>query len=80
MPGGRRGLVAPQNTFLETLIKRASAQAGDTGFILCNAQIVDFPVVYCSEEFSKLLGKLFICFIAYPINYEVYLDFEQIIL
>ena len=56
MPGGRRGLVAPQNTFLETLIKRASAQAGDTGFILCNAQIVDFPVVYCSEEFSKLLG------------------------
>ena len=56
MPGGRRGLVAPQNTFLDSLIKRASAQAGDTGFLLANAQIVDFPVVYCSEEFSKLLG------------------------
>ncbi len=56
MPGGRRGLVAPQNTFLETLIKKAIAQGGDTGFILCNAQIVDFPVVFCSEEFSKLLG------------------------
>lgn len=57
MPGGRRGLVAPQNTFLDTLIKRASSQqSADTGFLLCNAQIVDFPVVFCSEEFSKLLG------------------------
>ena len=56
MPGGRRGLVAPQNTFLDSLIKKAAAQAGDTGFLLANAQIVDFPVVYCSEEFSKLLG------------------------
>ena len=56
MPGGRRGLVAPQNTFLDTLIKRASNQGSDTGFLLCNAQIVDFPVVFCSEEFSKLLG------------------------
>ena len=26
------------------------------GFLLANAQIVEFPVVYCSEEFSKLLG------------------------
>ena len=24
--------------------------------MLANAQIVEFPVVYCSEEFSKLLG------------------------
>ena len=23
---------------------------------MANAQIVEFPVVYCSEEFSKLLG------------------------
>lgn len=56
MPGGRRGLVAPQNTFLDTLIKKAAAQGGDTGFLLCNAQIVEFPIVFCSEEFSKLLG------------------------
>ena len=55
MPGGRRGLVAPQNTFLDNLIKRASALP-DTCFILANAQIVDYPIVYCSEEFSKLLG------------------------
>ena len=55
MPGGRRGLVAPQNTFLDVLITRASNQP-DTSFIIANAQIVDFPIVYCSEEFSKLLG------------------------
>ena len=55
MPGGRRGLVAPQNTFLDVLIKRAAGQP-DTSFIIVNAQIVDFPIVYCSEEFSKLLG------------------------
>ena len=55
MPGGRRGLVAPQNTFLDVLIKRAASQP-DTSFIIVNAQIVDYPIVYCSEEFSKLLG------------------------
>ena len=26
MPGGRRGLVAPQNTFLENIIKRSNQQ------------------------------------------------------
>ena len=69
MPGGRRGLIAPQNTFLDNLIKRASSSqvgsggggvgssaSGGTCFLLANAQIVDFPIVYCSEEFSRLLG------------------------
>ena len=56
MPGGRRGLVAPQNTFLDVLIKRSQQQQQDSSFILVNAQIVDYPIVYCSEEFSKLLG------------------------
>ena len=55
MPGGRRGLVAPQNTFLDSLIKRAGSNP-DTSFLLSNAQIVDYPIVYCAEEFSKLLG------------------------
>jgi len=26
MPGGRRGLVAPQNTFLENIIRRSNSQ------------------------------------------------------
>ncbi|XP_065205248.1 potassium voltage-gated channel protein eag isoform X2 [Planococcus citri] len=55
MPGGRRGLVAPQNTFLENIIRRSSSQP-DSSFLLANAQIVDYPIVYCSETFCKLSG------------------------
>ncbi|XP_012238525.1 potassium voltage-gated channel protein eag isoform X7 [Bombus vosnesenskii] len=55
MPGGRRGLVAPQNTFLENIIRRSSSQP-DSSFLLANAQIVDFPIVYCNESFCKISG------------------------
>ncbi|XP_076223491.1 potassium voltage-gated channel protein ether a go-go isoform X7 [Nomia melanderi] len=55
MPGGRRGLVAPQNTFLENIIRRNSSQP-DSSFLLANAQIVDFPIVYCNESFCKIFG------------------------
>ncbi|XP_037970201.2 potassium voltage-gated channel protein eag isoform X1 [Plutella xylostella] len=55
MPGGRRGLVAPQNTFLENIIRRSSSQP-DSSFLLANAQIVDYPIVYCNEAFCKMSG------------------------
>uniref|UniRef100_A0A336LSJ2 CSON015324 protein n=1 Tax=Culicoides sonorensis TaxID=179676 RepID=A0A336LSJ2_CULSO len=55
MPGGRRGLVAPQNTFLENIIRRSNSQS-DSSFLLANAQIVDFPIVYCNESFCKISG------------------------
>ncbi|XP_071043422.1 potassium voltage-gated channel protein eag-like isoform X4 [Parasteatoda tepidariorum] len=55
MPGGRRGLVAPQNTFLENIIRRYNALS-DCSFLLANAQIVDYPIVYCSESFCKISG------------------------
>ena len=55
MPGGRRGLVAPQNTFLDNVIKRL-AQNPDTSFLIGNAKIIDFPIVYVSDEFSRLVG------------------------
>ncbi|XP_015925684.1 potassium voltage-gated channel protein eag [Parasteatoda tepidariorum] len=55
MPGGRRGLVAPQNTFLENIIRRYNSLS-DCSFLLANAQIVDFPIVYCSESFCKISG------------------------
>ncbi|VVC90961.1 unnamed protein product [Leptidea sinapis] len=55
MPGGRRGLVAPQNTFLESIIRRSSSQP-DSSFLLANAQIVDYPIVYCNETFCKMSG------------------------
>ena len=55
MPGGRRGLVAPQNTFLDNVMKQ-STQYPDTSFLIGNAQIIDFPIVYVSDEFSRLIG------------------------
>ncbi|KAM9433158.1 voltage-gated delayed rectifier potassium channel KCNH5 isoform 1-T1 [Salvelinus alpinus] len=52
MPGGKRGLVAPQNTFLENIVRRSS----ETSFLLGNAQIVGWPVVYSNDGFCKLSG------------------------
>nr|4LLO_B Chain B, Potassium voltage-gated channel subfamily H member 1 [Mus musculus]4LLO_D Chain D, Potassium voltage-gated channel subfamily H member 1 [Mus musculus]4LLO_F Chain F, Potassium voltage-gated channel subfamily H member 1 [Mus musculus]4LLO_H Chain H, Potassium voltage-gated channel subfamily H member 1 [Mus musculus] len=49
---GRRGLVAPQNTFLENIVRRSN----DTNFVLGNAQIVDWPIVYSNDGFCKLSG------------------------
>uniref|UniRef100_A0A183C1T7 Cyclic nucleotide-binding domain-containing protein n=1 Tax=Globodera pallida TaxID=36090 RepID=A0A183C1T7_GLOPA len=50
----RRGLVAPQNTFLEAVVRRCNNT--DSSFILANAQIIDYPIVYCNEGFSRLIG------------------------
>uniref|UniRef100_A0A6I8RGN7 Potassium voltage-gated channel subfamily H member 5 n=1 Tax=Xenopus tropicalis TaxID=8364 RepID=A0A6I8RGN7_XENTR len=52
MPGGKRGLVAPQNTFLENIVRRSN----ESSFLLGNAQIVDWPVVYSNDGFCKLSG------------------------
>ncbi|XP_076873018.1 potassium voltage-gated channel subfamily H member 5a isoform X2 [Brachyhypopomus gauderio] len=52
MHGGRRGLVAPQNTFLENIVRRSS----ETSFLLGNAQIVEWPIVYSNDAFCKLSG------------------------
>ncbi|XP_063047962.1 potassium voltage-gated channel subfamily H member 1a [Engraulis encrasicolus] len=52
MAGGRRGLIAPQNTFLENIVRRSN----DTNFVLGNAQIVDWPIVYSNDGFCKLSG------------------------
>ncbi|XP_064421236.1 potassium voltage-gated channel subfamily H member 5 isoform X1 [Latimeria chalumnae] len=52
MPGGKRGLVAPQNTFLENIVRRST----ESSFLLGNAQIVDWPVVYSNDGFCKLSG------------------------
>ncbi|KAK0411630.1 hypothetical protein QR680_005757 [Steinernema hermaphroditum] len=54
MPVAKRGLVAPQNTFLENVIRRCNN--ADCSFILANAQIVDYPIVYCNDGFSKMVG------------------------
>ncbi|XP_052829740.1 potassium voltage-gated channel subfamily H member 1 isoform X3 [Octopus bimaculoides] len=63
MPGARRGLVAPQNTFLENIIRRSNGQHREkeraqiySCFLLANARIVDYPIVYCNDGFCKLSG------------------------
>ncbi|XP_071505770.1 voltage-gated delayed rectifier potassium channel KCNH1-like isoform X1 [Diadema antillarum] len=54
MPMARRGLVAPQNTFLENIIRRSSIQ--HSNFILANARVVDYPIVYSNDGFCKMTG------------------------
>ncbi|XP_006814756.1 voltage-gated delayed rectifier potassium channel KCNH1-like [Saccoglossus kowalevskii] len=54
MPTGRRGLVAPQNTFVESIIRRSNVQ--HSNFLLANAQIVDYPIVYSNDGFCKMSG------------------------
>lgn len=44
-----------QNTFLDNVMKRA-AQFPDSTFLIGNAQIIDFPIVYVSDEFCRLVG------------------------
>ncbi|ESN98867.1 hypothetical protein HELRODRAFT_162328 [Helobdella robusta] len=53
MPTGK-GLVAPQNTFLESIIKNCVGK--NDCFLLANVRIVDYPIVYCSEGFTRLTG------------------------
>ena len=54
MGATRRGLVAPQNTFLENIVRRCNGS--HNAFLLANAQIIDYPIVYCNEGFTKLSG------------------------
>ena len=48
-------MVAPQNTFLDNVMKRIS-HSPETSFLIGNAQIIDFPIVYVSDAFSRLVG------------------------
>ncbi|CAH8477340.1 unnamed protein product [Schistosoma turkestanicum] len=48
----RRGLLAPQNTFLDTIIRKCDGQ--NSCFLLTNARILDFPIVYVSNGFTNL--------------------------
>ncbi|CAH8446589.1 unnamed protein product [Schistosoma rodhaini] len=52
MAGSRRGLVAPQNIFLETVLRRFSTP--QTGLLIANARIVDHPIIYVNESFTKM--------------------------
>ncbi|XP_041823291.1 potassium voltage-gated channel subfamily H member 8 isoform X2 [Melanotaenia boesemani] len=50
-----KGLLAPQNTFLDTIATRFDGT--HSNFILANAQLLKgFPIVYCSDGFCELTG------------------------
>ncbi|XP_069490571.1 voltage-gated delayed rectifier potassium channel KCNH4 [Ambystoma mexicanum] len=50
-----KGLLAPQNTFLDTIATRFDGT--HSNFILANAQVHrGFPIVYCSDGFCDLTG------------------------
>ncbi|KAM6312181.1 voltage-gated delayed rectifier potassium channel KCNH4 [Podargus strigoides] len=50
-----KGLLAPQNTFLDTIATRFDGT--HSNFILANAQVHHgFPIVYCSDGFCDLTG------------------------
>ncbi|KAM9820862.1 voltage-gated delayed rectifier potassium channel KCNH8-like [Neosynchiropus ocellatus] len=50
-----RGLIAPQNTFLETIATRFDGT--HSNFVLGNAQVQSlYPIVYCSDGFCELTG------------------------
>ncbi|CAB3379610.1 Hypothetical predicted protein [Cloeon dipterum] len=55
MPG-RKGLLAPQNTFLDTIATRFDGT--HSNFVLGNAQVPSHshPIVYCSDGFCELSG------------------------
>ncbi|XP_072033698.1 voltage-gated delayed rectifier potassium channel KCNH8-like isoform X2 [Amphiura filiformis] len=51
----RKGLLAPQNTFLDTIATRFDGT--HSNFVLGNAQVANgFPIVYCSDGFCELTG------------------------
>ncbi|XP_028997322.1 potassium voltage-gated channel subfamily H member 3-like [Betta splendens] len=50
-----RGLIAPQNTFLDTIATRFDGT--HSNFVLGNAQVQSVhPIVYCSDGFCELTG------------------------
>ncbi|XP_023330518.1 potassium voltage-gated channel subfamily H member 8, partial [Eurytemora carolleeae] len=52
----RKGLMAPQNNFLDKIAKRFKGTHAN--FVLGNAAIgPDFPIVYCSDGFCELTGQ-----------------------
>ncbi|KAM7341583.1 eag-like K[+] channel isoform 2-T3 [Cochliomyia hominivorax] len=50
----RKGLLAPQNTFLDTIATRFDGT--HSNFVLGNAQANGNPIVYCSDGFVDLTG------------------------
>ncbi|CAL1267190.1 unnamed protein product [Larinioides sclopetarius] len=50
----RRGHVAPQTTFVDSIIRKFEGL--NRRFLLANAQVENFPIIYCNDGFCDLVG------------------------
>ncbi|XP_078408419.1 voltage-gated inwardly rectifying potassium channel KCNH7-like isoform X1 [Cetorhinus maximus] len=50
----RRGHVAPQNTFLGTIIRKFEGQ--NRKFIIANARVQNCAIIYCNDGFCEMTG------------------------
>jgi len=50
----RRGHVAPQNTFIDTIIRKFDGQ--NRNFVIANAQVINCPVIFCNDGFCDVSG------------------------
>uniref|UniRef100_T1JNN1 PAC domain-containing protein n=1 Tax=Strigamia maritima TaxID=126957 RepID=T1JNN1_STRMM len=50
----RRGHVAPQNTFIDTIIRKFDGQ--NRNFLIANALVDNCVIIYCNDGFCNLVG------------------------
>ncbi|KAI2667541.1 Potassium voltage-gated channel subfamily H member 7 [Labeo rohita] len=50
----RRGHVAPQNTFLDTIIRKFEGQ--NRKFIIANARVENCAIIFCNDGFCGMCG------------------------
>ncbi|XP_048372880.1 potassium voltage-gated channel subfamily H member 6 [Sphaerodactylus townsendi] len=50
----RRGHVAPQNTYLDTIIRKFEGQ--NRRFLIANAQMENCAIIYCNDGFCDMFG------------------------
>uniref|UniRef100_A0A3B3U5D1 Voltage-gated inwardly rectifying potassium channel KCNH2 n=1 Tax=Poecilia latipinna TaxID=48699 RepID=A0A3B3U5D1_9TELE len=50
----RRGHVAPQNTFLDTIIRKFDSQSRK--FVIANARVENCAIIFCNDGFCHLCG------------------------
>ncbi|XP_062384607.1 potassium voltage-gated channel subfamily H member 7 [Sardina pilchardus] len=50
----RRGHVAPQNTFLGTIIRKFEGQ--NKKFVIANARVQNCAIIYCNDAFCEMTG------------------------
>ncbi|CAF0762369.1 unnamed protein product [Adineta steineri] len=54
MPMKRGHMSAPQNTFIDTIIRKFDSQ--NRRFLISNAQLANKPIIYCNDGFCELIG------------------------